>query len=370
MEIKKLFNGVYFGKKVLITGHTGFKGSWLSLWLSLMGADITGFSLEPDTEPNHFSLLDIKINSIIGDIRNENLLNDFMNKYRPDIVFHLAAQPLVRRSYKIPLETFATNVIGTANLLEACRAVKSVKAIINITSDKCYENKELQNYGYKENDRLGGYDPYSASKACAELVTEAYRNSFFNVSDYGKTHNILVASCRAGNVIGGGDWSEDRLLPDIVRSASRNETTVIRNPLSVRPWQHVLEPLSGYLLLGQKLLEENKEFARAWNFGPETGDCITVKQLLDYSQPLWNSIKYGAVPEHSDNWHEAHLLNLDCSEAKEKLKWKNVWGLKTALEKTIDWYKSFYKNGNVLTEPEIKDYTAEAEKQGLVWTLH
>ena len=183
-------------------------------------------------------------------------------------------------------------------------------------------------------------------------------------------HNILIASCRAGNVIGGGDWSEDRLLPDIVRSASRNETTIIRNPQSVRPCQHVLEPLSGYLLLGQRLLEENKEFARAWNFGPETGDCITVGQLLDYSQPLWDSIKYGTVPKHSDNRHEACLLSLDCSEAKEKLKWKNVWELKTALEKTIDWYKSFYENDRVLAEPNINDYIVEAEKQGLVWTLH
>ena len=275
-----LFNGIYNNKTVLVTGHTGFKGSWLCFWLIQMGAKVIGYSLEPPTSPNHFELLNLDMVSVIGDIRDSNRLNAVFAQYQPEIVFHLAAQPLVRLSYKEPVETFETNVIGTLKVFEACRNTKSVRAIVNITSDKCYENKEWV-WGYRENDPMGGYDPYSASKGCAELVTSSYRNSFFNVNEYGKSHNVLLASCRAGNVIGGGDWAKDRLMTDIMVAVSEGKKVVIRNPRATMPWQHVLEPLSGYLMLGQKLLEGKKEFAQAWNFGPGEQGAITVKEVVE-----------------------------------------------------------------------------------------
>ena len=275
-----LFNGIYNNKTVLVTGHTGFKGSWLCFWLIQMGAKVIGYSLEPPTSPNHFELLNLDMVSVIGDIRDSDKLNAVFAQYQPEIVFHLAAQPLVRLSYKEPVETFETNVIGTLKVFEACRNTKSVRAIVNITSDKCYENKEWV-WGYRENDPMGGYDPYSASKGCAELVTSSYRNSFFNVNEYGKSHNVLLASCRAGNVIGGGDWAKDRLMTDIMVAVSEGKKVVIRNPRATMPWQHVLEPLSGYLMLGQKLFEGKKEFAQAWNFGPGEQGAITVKEVVE-----------------------------------------------------------------------------------------
>ena len=275
-----LFNGIYNNKTVLVTGHTGFKGSWLCFWLIQMGAKVIGYSLEPPTSPNHFELLNLDMVSVIGDIRDSDKLNAVFAQYQPEIVFHLAAQPLVRLSYKEPVETFETNVIGTLKVFEACRSTKSVRAIVNITSDKCYQNKEWV-WGYRENDPMGGYDPYSASKGCAELVTSSYRNSFFNVNEYGKSHNVLLASCRAGNVIGGGDWAKDRLMTDIMVAVSEGKKVVIRNPRATMPWQHVLEPLSGYLMLGQKLFEGKKEFAQAWNFGPGEQGAITVKEVVE-----------------------------------------------------------------------------------------
>ena len=274
-----MFRGVYKGKKVLVTGHTGFKGSWLSLWLIKLGAKVIGYALEPPTNSNHFELLNLDMVSIIGDIRDRDRLNAIFKKYKPEVVFHLAAQPLVRYSYINPVETFETNVMGTINVFEACRITESVKAIVNITSDKCYENKEWI-WGYRESDPLGGYDPYSASKGCAELVTSSYRKSFFNPEDYSKKHNTLLASARSGNVIGGGDWGKDRLIPDIVRAISKNEKLYIRNPKATRPWQHVLEPLSGYLFLGQMLLEGKTEFADAWNFGPNEGCHTDVETVV------------------------------------------------------------------------------------------
>ena len=251
--MNKLFGEVYKGRRVLLTGHTGFKGSWLALWLSSMGAKVVGYSLAPETQPNHFDLLDITCDSIISDIRDNDKLKSVVFKYQPEMIFHLAAQPLVRRGYREPVDTFATNVMGTVNLLDSCRESTAVRAILVVTSDKCYENQQL-NRGYSENDPLGGYDPYSASKGCAEIVTSSYRRSFFPIDQFDKRHNVLIASARAGNVIGGGDWSEDRLIPDIVKAVNKNEKVLIRNPYSMRPWQHVLESLSGYLMLGQKML--------------------------------------------------------------------------------------------------------------------
>jgi len=283
-----MFNNIYKNKKVLITGHTGFKGSWLALWLKELGAEVIGYALKPPTTPSHYELLtqqptdNLNIISIEGDIRNYIKLNEIFQSYKPEIVFHLAAQPLVRYSYINPVETFETNVMGTINVFEACRNCESVRAIVNITSDKCYENKEWV-WGYRESDPMGGYDPYSASKGCAELVTSAYRNSFFTPS-YPLTDSpprVLLASARAGNVIGGGDWADDRLIPDIMRATAKNESVIIRNPKATRPWQHVLEPLSGYLLLGQKLLEGRKEFAGGWNFGPDDESNITVENLIE-----------------------------------------------------------------------------------------
>ena len=360
-----MFNQIYKNKKVLITGHTGFKGSWLSLWLKRLGAEVLGYSLEPPTQPNHFHLLSLNIHSIIGDIRDREKFYSVVEDFKPDIVFHLAAQPLVRYSYKNPIETFETNIIGTANVFEACKKVSSVKAIVNITSDKCYENKEWV-WGYRENDSMGGYDPYSASKGCAELITSSYRNSFFNIKDYGEKHNTLLASARAGNVIGGGDWSEDRLIPDIVKATSKKEKVFIRNPLATRPWQHVLEPLSGYLHLGQKLLQGKKEFADGWNFGPNDESIVSVEEVVTKAKSFWNEIEYEINTDLAD-LHEAMLLKLDCSKAHYYLKWKPIWDINKTLQKTINWYKTFYEKKEILTNSDLQSYIEDAEKLGVEW---
>jgi len=352
--MKQLFNGIYKGKTVLMTGHTGFKGSWLSLWLHELGARIIGYALDPPTQPNHFDLLNLDIVSIIADIRDKAKIENVVRKYRPEIVFHLAAQPLVRDSYIIPHETYETNIMGTVNLFEAIRKSESVRAILNITSDKCYENREWV-WGYRENDPIGGYDPYSSSKGCSELITNAYRKSFFNNDGYGKSHQVLVASCRAGNVIGGGDWAKDRLIPDIVKTAAKGKIVTIRNPHATRPWQHVLEPLHGYLLLGQKLLEGRLECAEAWNFGPQDDNVLTVETLLRLSQQHWNDIKY-RLENENNQLHEASLLKLDVSKATSKLKLKSVWSFETSIEKTVCWYKYFYKNKTADTINNLKEY--------------
>ncbi|MBF0230140.1 MAG: CDP-glucose 4,6-dehydratase [Desulfamplus sp.] len=370
--MKKLFGGVYFGKKVLITGHTGFKGSWLALWLSQMGADIIGYSLQPPTNPNHFDLLGMKINSIIGDIRNLEKLKQVFKEHKPEIVFHLAAQPIVRISYINPIETFSSNVMGTVNIFEASRAVFTVKAIVNITSDKCYENENKEwLWGYREVDPVGGFDPYSASKGCAELITNCWRNSFFNLKDYNTTHQTLIASCRAGNVIGGGDWAVDRLVPDLVRSASKNESVKIRNPSAVRPWQHVLEPLSGYLLLGQKLLDGYYDFAEAWNFGPSDEDNATVVDIANMVKKSWSKIRFDA--ENSSKLlcqnqpHEAGILKLDCSKSRAKLKWLPVWDIKKTIEKTSEWYRAFYEFNEIKSLENISSYISDAENKNMEW---
>ena len=367
MEINNLFNNIYKNKTVLVTGHTGFKGSWLIFWLKKMGANVIGYSLNIPTQPNHISLLEIDITSVQGDIRDENKLYEVFETYKPEIVFHLAAQSLVRTSYENPIETYETNVIGTLKVFEACRK-NNVKAIVNITSDKAYENKE-QIWGYRENDPMGGYDPYSSSKGCADLLANSYRNSFFNLKEYKKTHNTLLASCRAGNVIGGGDWAKDRLITDIMISVSQNKKVSIRNPKATRPWQHVLEPLSGYLHIGQKLLEEKAEFAEAWNFGPSDEKSITVKEVVENVKKYWDKIDYEI---HSDlnQLHEANLLKLDCSKAHTLLKWKDVWDSETTFMKTVKWYKSFYeKNENILTSSDLENYILDAKAKKIEWAI-
>ena len=346
--------------RVLITGHTGFKGSWLTYWLKKMGADVYGYSLGIPTEPNHYTLLKPDIDSMTGDVRDLEKLTKTICAAKPEIVFHLAAQSLVRLSYERPIDTFATNVMGTLNVFEACRQNSSVRAIINVTSDKCYENRQLER-GYHEGDPMGGHDPYSASKGCSELLTKSYRNSFFNKHSYGKEHNVLLASCRAGNVIGGGDWASDRLIPDIMRSANLGRPVQIRNPLSIRPWQHVLEPLSGYLSLGQKLLEGDKAFADAWNFGPANENSMSVGEVVKRISSYWGKIDY-LVSMNPKDVHEATLLKLDSSKAIRDLKWIPRWDAGKTLEMTAKWYKNYYENGIINTEMDIVEYEKEAEK--------
>lgn len=360
-----MFNHVYHNTRVLITGHTGFKGSWLILFLSQLGAKITGYSLLPPTEPNHFNLLDVGINSIIGDVRDTEKLNQVFKEHQPEIVFHLAAQPIVRLSYKEPVETFTSNVMGTINIFEASRACGMVRAIINVTSDKCYENREWP-WVYRESDSIGGYDPYSASKGCCELITSCWRDSFFNLKDYGRSHNTLLASCRAGNVIGGGDWAMDRLIPDMMRAINQNEKVNIRNPLSTRPWQHVLEPLGGYLFLGQKLLEGRKEFAEAWNFGPSEDGNVTVEEIAVQVKKVWPRIDYEkkVVPNQP---HEAGMLRLDCSKSRTRLHWIPVWDVKAAVEKTALWYRAFYELNEAQSLKDLDCYFADARSKHLLW---
>ncbi len=366
----QLFNNIYKGKKVLLTGHTGFKGSWLTLWLKQLGAEVIGYSLEPPTDPSLFEILNLEkeIIHVIGDIRNEKRLKETFKKYKPDIVIHMAAQPLVRYSYMNPKETYETNVLGTLNVFEAVRETKTVRVVINVTSDKCYENKEWV-YGYRENDPMGGYDPYSSSKGCAELLTSAYRNSFFNPENYGKTHNVALASVRAGNVIGGGDWAEDRLIPDCIRALSKKETIYIRNPHAIRPWQHVLEPLSGYLWLGALMWQDPTKYSEGWNFGPNDEDILTVEEIVKDVIKIWGNGEYMV---NSDNrFHEAKLLKLDISKAHFYLKWKPVYNAKKSLVETVNWYKTYFSNPEKIydfTINQLLSYIKEAENKDLIWT--
>ncbi|WP_354005990.1 CDP-glucose 4,6-dehydratase [Paenibacillus vini] len=337
-------------KKVFITGNTGFKGSWLMLWLLELGADVTGFSLEPPTNPSLFNLCDLRneAQTFINDIRDFETLSAALKKADPDIIIHMAAQPLVRESYINPLETYEINVMGTVNLLESVRLLNrgntsKKRVIVNVTTDKCYENQEWH-WGYRENEPMGGYDPYSNSKACSELVTSAYRSSFFNSVEV-NNHGILLASARAGNVIGGGDWAKDRLIPDCMQALLFDETIIVRNPLSIRPWQHVLEPLSGYLLLAQTLYEkENGEFAEGWNFGPNDEDSRNVEWIVQTICSYWgNSARY-TVENDQFKVHEAKYLKLDCSKAKMELGWKPRWSLERSLHSIVDWIKTYKEN--------------------------
>ncbi|MCD4698874.1 MAG: CDP-glucose 4,6-dehydratase [Bacteroidales bacterium] len=360
-----LFNNTYQGKKVLVTGHTGFKGSWLVLWLQTMGAEVTGYSLDPPTEPNHFELLNLDINHIIGDILDEKELMNVFNEVKPEIVFHLAAQSLVRLSYEDPVKTYKTNVIGTLNVFEACRKTPSVKVILNITSDKCYANKEWL-WGYKESDPMGGFDPYSSSKGCSELLTDSYKNSYFNLEKSGR-YNVLLASVRAGNVIGGGDWAKDRLIPDIMHAISQNERVEIRSPHAIRPWQHVLEPLSGYLLLASRLILGESEFAASWNFGPAYEDAMPVKDVLKQVKLYWDKLEYEIISNQHQP-HEATYLKLDCSKANTLLKWKPVWDNQKTFEITTNWYKKYYLENDVNSISNLVAYIDDAIKNQYIWT--
>lgn len=343
MNENKKLKDFYSGKKVLITGHTGFKGAWLTQILLGFGAKVCSYSLEPNTEPNLFNVLGFEksIKHAIGDIRDFELLNKTIKKFKPDIIFHLAAQPIVRDSYDNPLYTYEVNVMGTANVLESIR-LNNIKTGVIITTDKVYENTE-QDVAYKEEDKLGGHDPYSNSKSCADLVVSSYIKSFFNPSDHGSKHETLIASARAGNVIGGGDWAKDRLVPDIMRAfLERDENLIIRSPKAIRPWQHVFEPLSGYLLLGMRLGEGHVDKAGAWNFGPEQEDMQSVEKVLEI---VINKLGRGKVVVQEDRTkHEANLLKLDNTKAKQILGWKTKYNLEKAILETADWYEKYYTN--------------------------
>ena len=356
-NIGKVDASFWQGKRVFLTGHTGFKGGWLSVWLSSMGAKVTGYALAPNTNPSFFEVVGLASllqQNHIADIRDLSALKSAMEQANPDVLIHMAAQPLVRYSYENPVETFATNVMGTVNVLESARAINSIKAIVIVTTDKCYENQEWV-WGYRENETLGGADPYSSSKACAELVTNAYRQSFF--SGNGTTSSAAVASARAGNVIGGGDWSQDRLIPDALAAFEAGKPLVLRNPLATRPWQHVLEPLSGYLVLAQALFKNGGNFTSAWNFGPDDEGNQTVEQVIDRLSSQWgNTVSWQQDPAAQP--HEAHLLKLDCSKAHQQLRWVPRWKLVEATEKIVQWHKALQagKDMKAITLEQIKQY--------------
>ncbi len=351
------------GKHVFLTGHTGFKGGWLSVWLSGMGAKVFGYALAPNTMPSFFDVVgvaDLLEQNHIADIRDLAPLQLAMKQANPDVLIHMAAQPLVRYSYDNPLETFSTNVMGTANVLEAARVIEQLKAIVVVTTDKCYENQEWV-WGYRENEPLGGADPYSSSKACAELVTSAYRQSFFSENIATSTSSAALASARAGNVIGGGDWSLDRLIPDALAAFKAAKPLILRNPLATRPWQHVLEPLSGYLLLAQALFEKGSAFASAWNFGPRDEGTQTVERVIDLLSTAWGSNQGWQQDPHTQP-HETYLLKLDCSKAHQELGWSPKWSLVQSLEKIVQWHKALEAGNDMkaVSLKQIKQYSSPA----------
>jgi CDP-glucose 4,6-dehydratase len=349
MVDKEYLESVYYQKKVFLTGHTGFKGSWLLSWLVSLGAIVKGYSLAPENRTDLYNIIDGDklCESIIADIRNKEYLKKEILEFQPDFIFHLAAQPLVRLSYQIPLETFEINTLGTANLLDSLRFLEKPCTVIIITTDKVYENKEIE-YSYVETDRLGGFDPYSASKATAELIIDSYRNSFFNNSNF-NVHQKGIASARAGNVIGGGDWAKDRIIPDIVRALQKNDTIEVRSPKSVRPWQHVLEPLLGYLYLGAKISKTPNKYNSAWNFGPQKNDVFSVEQLVKVAIKCWGSGDY-QVPQLKNQPHEAVLLSLDINKTIKELGWKPKLTAEQSIEWTILWYKNKFQNYSSLKE--------------------
>lgn len=356
-----MFGGVYRGRKVLVTGHTGFKGSWLVLWLRAIGAEPIGLALAPDTAPSHWDMLGLDMPSHLVDVRDREAVREVVAASGAEIVFHLAAQPLVRRSYREPIETWDANVMGTVHVLDACRACADVRAIVSITTDKCYENNEWV-WGYRENDRLGGHDPYSASKAAAELVAASYRKSYFAASGQ------LLATARAGNVIGGGDWSEDRLIPDLVRAMSGGAPMEIRSPNATRPWQHVLECLAGYLMLGQRLLAGDAAVAEGWNFGPDKEGNRPVCQVLEEMRVNWPAIVWGQSSAPLP--HEANLLYLDSSKARGLLGWCPVLTFSEAVAMTAAWYRDYIERGTVSSQAQLLEYCARAAELGLFWAVN
>lgn len=363
MDLSPLFGGVYAGRRVLVTGHTGFKGSWLAAWLVRMGARVTGVALDPDTVPSHWAAL-----SLVGvddrriDLRDADALDAALAQTRPEIVFHLAAQALVRRSYRDPIATFGANVTGLVNLLESVRRCDAVRVVVNATTDKVYADSAPP-HGYREGDPLGGHDPYSTSKACAELVSDCYRKSFFNDDD-GRGFRVRLATARAGNVIGGGDWAEDRLVPDLVRSVATGNALRIRNPEATRPWQHVLEPLSGYLRLGQ-LLWDSTSVAGAWNFGPSVEGEVSVEALAARLSRHWPELRIEA--DSTPHPHEAPTLRLDSNKALDQLHWRPAWNIETAVARTADWYREFGSAGTLRTQHDLDAYVADACELDLAW---
>jgi CDP-glucose 4,6-dehydratase len=347
--VMESFERTYHGRRVLVTGHNGFKGSWMSLWLSKLGADVIGISLPPIGFENHYRSLSLNVVDLNVDVRDFQKISTIFEKYQPEIVFHLAAQPLVNRAYQYPLETWTTNVIGTANVLEACRQSRSVRASVVVTSDKCYEDQRWV-YGYREGDTLGGHDPYSASKACAELLTASYVSSFFS-SEKGP----LIATARGGNVIGGGDWSELRLVPDVIRAYQSDTELVLRNPSAIRPWQHVLDCCNGYLLLGQKLLTGDDRYVGAWNFGPSIHERASVEKLVtSFAEKLSMSLKVSVCK----GLHETEFLHLDSSKAFSKLGWRPRWGFQETVTKTAEWYTSWIDSGRSLSTFQLDEFNS------------
>ena len=345
-------------KKVLVTGHTGFKGSWLSIWLQKLDANVVGFSKSIPTKPSLYELAHVEdgMISIIGNVNDLNKLTEVINEQKPEIIIHMAAQSLVQESYKNPIETYTTNVIGTVNIMHIIRSVNSVRVLINVTSDKCYENRNLER-GYNENDPMGGFDPYSSSKGCAELVTSSFRNSFFNSAEYQK-HRTAVASVRAGNVIGGGDWAENRIVPDIIKGIIENSVVKIRNPNAIRPWQFVLEPLSGYLLLAEKLWNKGEKFSESWNFGPDFNDVVSVSKLIKKLSELYK--KKINLEYNNDGYnHESTILKLDCTKSKQRLGWQPKTNLDLGLKFVVDWYNQYELEEDMrkITENQITEFS-------------
>lgn len=364
LDMNKILNSIYGDQTVLVTGHSGFKGTWLTKWLLELNANVVGYSLKPNTSPSMFNILNLeeKITNYYADTRDTNKVLEVIDETKPKFIFHLASQPLVRKSYSDPYDTYSTNIMGLVNIFEAVRQTDKTKVIINVTTDKCYENKEWE-YAYREIDRLGGHDPYSSSKAAAELVTTSYQKSFFHTDD-----SVNLASVRAGNVIGGGDWSKDRLIPDIIRAFVSDNNVELRNPNSIRPWQHVLEPLSGYLLLGSKMIN-NQRYNSGWNFGPNMGTDKNVREIAEMMLNKWKASQSKILKLKNENsLHEANYLKLDISKSLHKLQWKPIFSIEEAIDQTVYWYNSYYEGEedmNSITHSQIENYVKISKMRGL-----